>query len=113
MSCQSSERRDRVAGERPTHNWRPTVVHGAAAWLLVGLAATVVQSGPLALGVTVAGVFVAPVLPVALYCDYRQARAVGSCDPGIAAYSRNLGRDVLTTLAGRGPLGSARWQCNR
>ncbi|WP_324663386.1 hypothetical protein [Haloarcula sediminis] len=108
MSCQSSERSDRVAGDRPAHDWRPTVVHGAAAWLLVGLAAAVVQSGPVALGVTVAGVFVAPVLPVALYCDYRQARAAGSCDPGIAAYCRNLGRDVLTTLLAREPLGSGR-----
>lgn len=113
MSCQSSERRDRVAGDRPAHNWRPTVVHGAAAWLLVGLAATVVQSGPVTLGVTVAGVFVAPVLPVALYCDYRQARAVGSCGPGVVAYCRNLGRDVVTTLTGREPLGSARKQFGR
>ncbi|WP_277540094.1 hypothetical protein [Haloarcula laminariae] len=108
MSCQSSKRSERATEGAPGHNWRPTVVHGAAAWLLVGLAATVVQGGPVELGVTVAGVFVAPVLPVALYCDYHQARAADACAPGLVAYGRNLARDLLTTLIAREPLGNGR-----
>ncbi|WP_276270768.1 hypothetical protein [Haloarcula litorea] len=93
----------------PTHNWRPTVVHGAAALALLGVAALAVPAGhPLSVGVGVAAVLVAPTLPVALYCDYRQARRAGTCDPGPAAYLRNLARDVRGTVAGESALGSAR-----
>ena len=97
-----------VAGELPTHNWRPTVVHGAALWLLVGVAAALPLGGAFGFGLAVVAVFVVPVFPVALCCDYRQARALGECAPGVVAYGKNLGHDLLTTLVYREPLGSDR-----
>ncbi|MBX0322133.1 hypothetical protein EGH21_03705 [Halomicroarcula sp. F13] len=118
MSCESSNppRREREPpasdasrGRVPTHNWRPTVVHGAVLWaLLLGAALAVPAGHPLELGVAVAGVFVLPVLPVALCCDYRQARRAGTCGPGVAAYLANLARDVRTTLTRGDALGSER-----
>ncbi len=56
---------------------------------------------PFQLGVTLSGLFAAPLLPVALWCDYRQAREFGTCDPGLQAYLSNLIRDIKT--AGTGP----------
>jgi len=97
-----------AANRRPEHNWRPTVVHGAALWLLLGVAASLPLSGPVEFGIAVAAVFVVPVLPVALCCDYLQARAYNECSPGVSAYASNLWRDLMTTLWSREPLGSAR-----
>ena len=97
-----------VATGQPAHNWRPTVVHGAALWLLLGIAAALPVGGPLTLGITVVAVLAAPAFPVALYCDYRQARASNRCDPGVAAYAGNLRHDLVTTVRDREPLGSAR-----
>ncbi|QIO21984.1 hypothetical protein [Haloarcula sp. JP-L23] len=118
MSCEPSKppRRERESpasdasrGRLPAHNWRPTVVHGAILWTLLLGAALVVPAGhPLELGVAVAGVFVLPTLPVALCCDYRQARRAGACDPGVEAYLRNLAYDVRTTLIRGDSLGSER-----
>ena len=99
---------DRPTPGPPAHNWRPTVVQGGALWLLVGVAWLLPLSGPLALGTAVVSVFVAPVLPVALWCDYLQARAHGECNAGAGAYVETLARDVLTTVRDRDPLGSAR-----
>jgi len=100
--------RRRGVTTQPTHNWRPTVVHGAVLWLLLGVAATLARGGALTLGIAAVAVLAAPVFPVALYCDYRQARTRGECEPGIVAYARNLGRDVLTTIFHQTPLGSDR-----
>lgn len=65
---------------------------------------------PLSLGVSLVTVFAAPILPVALFFDYRQARRVGTCDPGPVAYFHNLAWDVRTLLTRGDPLGSARRQ---
>jgi len=97
-----------AANRRPEHNWRPTVVHGAALWLLLGVAAALPLSGPVEFGIAVAAVFVVPVLPVALCCDYLQARAYNECSPGVTAYASNLWQDVQTTVVHRTPLGSDR-----
>jgi len=97
-----------VTTGQPTHNWRPTAVHGAALWLLLAVAAALPLGGPLTLGIAAVAVLAAPVLPVALYCDYRQARAYNKCSPGITAYAGNLWHDLVTTVREREPLGSAR-----
>lgn len=98
----------RGATGRPEHNWRPTVVHGAALWLLLGVAAALPLGAPVDLGVAAAGVLVVPALPVALWCDYRQARAYNDCGAGASAYVRNLARDVLSRVVDGEALGSAR-----
>ncbi|MDS0280885.1 hypothetical protein [Haloarcula onubensis] len=112
MSCPQTDEDTASASPavaRPGHNWRPTVVQGALLWLVVGTAWLLPLAGPLSLGTAAVSVFVAPVLPVALCCDYRQARANGECGAGVGAYLRNLAADVLTTVRDREPLGSARW----
>jgi len=108
VSESRSEEPRRDVTSQPTHNWRPTVVHGAALWLLLSVAAALPLGGPLSLGIAALAVLAAPMFPVSLYCDYRQARARGECEPGVAAYARNLWRDVVTTVARRTPLGSER-----
>ncbi|WP_135301878.1 hypothetical protein [Haloarcula amylovorans] len=116
MSCSSSNSPERerpdvgaTSGQLPTHNWRPTVVHGALLWtLLLAVGALVPTGHPSSLGVTVVSVFATPVLPVALFFDYRQARRTGTCDPGVVAYLENLAWDVRTLLTHGDPLGSAR-----
>jgi len=77
-------------------------------WVLLGVAMLLPLGGPAQFAVGIVGLFTAPVFPVALCCDYRQARAYGECAPGVGAYLRNLGHDVATTLTRRDPLGSAR-----
>ena len=95
--------------ELPAHNWRHTVVYGAVFWTVVATAWLAVPAGhPFQLGVTLSGLFAAPLLPVALWCDYRQARRVGTCDPGVRAYLSNLRRDITTAAIGRSALGDQR-----
>lgn len=110
MSCPPAGDGPESATQRPTHNWRPTVVQGAALWLLLAVALAAPLGGALELGVALAGLFIAPVLPVALCCDYRQARRYGECSPGVVPYLENLGVDLATTLTRDEPLGSARGQ---
>jgi hypothetical protein len=100
----------RIRGyELPTHNWRHTVVYGVVFWAVVAAAWLAVPAGhPFQLGVTLSGLFAAPLLPVALCCDYRQARHVGTCDPGFRAYLSNLVRDVKTAATGQSALGDQR-----
>ncbi|MDS0220509.1 hypothetical protein NDI54_03990 [Haloarcula sp. S1AR25-5A] len=95
--------------ELPAHNWRHTVIYGAVFWAVVAAAWLVVPAGhPFQLGVTLSGLFAAPLLPVALCCDYRQARHVGTCDPGPRAYLSNLVRDIKTAVTGQSTLGDQR-----
>jgi hypothetical protein len=100
----------RIRGyELPAHNWRHTVLYGVVSWAVVAAAWLAVPAGhPFQLGVTLSGLFAAPLLPVALCCDYQQARRVGTCDPGLRAYLSNLVRDVKTTVTGRSELGDQR-----
>jgi len=100
----------RIRGyELPTHNWRHTVVYGAVFWAIVAAAWLAVPAGhPFQLGVTLSGLFAAPLLPVALWCDYRQARGFGTCDPGVQAYLSNLIRDIKTAGTGQSALGDQR-----
>jgi len=86
------------------------VVQGAVLWLLLAVALAAPLGGVLDRAVTLLGLFVAPVLPVALYFDSRQARAYGECSPGLGPYLRNLRADLATTLTRGEPLGSARGQ---
>jgi len=93
----------------PAHNWRHTVVYGVVSWTVVTAAWLAVPAGhPFQLGITLSGLFAAPLLPVALCCDYRQARRVGACDPGIRAYLSNLVRDIKTAVTGQSALGDQR-----
>ncbi|MBX0297132.1 hypothetical protein [Haloarcula nitratireducens] len=116
MSCSPSNSPERepseartASGRFPSHNWRPTVVHGALLWaLLLAVGAPAPTGHPLSLGVSLVAVFAAPVLPVALFFDYRQARRVGTCDSGLVAYLGNLAWDVRTLFTRGDPLGSAR-----
>jgi len=95
--------------ELPTHNWRHTVIYGVVFWAVVAATWLAVPAGhPFQLGVTLSGVFAAPLLPVALCCDYRQARRVGTCDPGLRAYLSNLVRDIKTAVTGQSALGDQR-----
>ncbi|KAA9406207.1 hypothetical protein Har1131_05075 [Haloarcula sp. CBA1131] len=95
--------------ELPTHNWRHTVIYGVVFWAVVAAAWLAVPAGhPFQLGVTLSGLFAAPLLPVALCCDYRQARRVGTCDPGLRAYLSNLVRDIKTAVTGQSALGDQR-----
>jgi hypothetical protein len=100
----------RIRGyELPTHNWRHTVIYGVVFWAVVAAAWLAVPAGhPFQLGVTLSGLFAAPLLPVALCCDYRQARRVGTCDPGLRAYLSNLVRDIKTAVTGQSALGDQR-----
>lgn len=100
----------RIRGyELPTHNWRHTVVYGIVFWAVVAAAwLAVPASHPFQLGVTLSGLFAAPLLPVALWCDYRQARGFGTCDPGPRAYLSNLVRDIKTAGTGQSSLGDQR-----
>ena len=100
----------RIRGhELPTHNWRHTVVYGVVFWAVVAAAwLAVPASHPFQLGVTLSGLFAAPLLPVALWCDYRQARGFGTCDPGLRAYLSNLIRDIKTAGTGQSALGDQR-----
>lgn len=111
MLSLDSERSGRSGSRTPghEHNWRATVIHGGVLWLLVGLAGALPLGEPFGFGVAVVAVLVVPVLPVALCCDYQQTRAVAACEPGVAAYARHLGRDLLTTLRRQEPLGSDRY----
>lgn len=97
----------------PRHNWRPTVVQGGAVWLLL----TAVFAAPLGataqLGAGLVGLCTAPIVPVALYCDYRQTQRHEKCAPGVGTYLRNLGHDVVTTLTERESLGSERGRLDR
>ncbi|KZX47342.1 hypothetical protein [Haloarcula sp. K1] len=104
------ESASRIRGyELPTHNWRHTVIYGVVFWAVVAAAWLAVPAGhPFQLGVTLSGLFAAPLLPVALYCDYRQARRVGTCDPGLRAYLSNLVRDIKTAVTGQSALGDQR-----
>ncbi|GCF14270.1 hypothetical protein Harman_22050 [Haloarcula mannanilytica] len=78
-------------------------------WAAVAAAWLVVPAGhPFQLGVTLSGLFAAPLLPVALCCDYRQARHIGTCDPGPRAYLSNLARDIKTAVTGQSALGDQR-----
>ncbi|KOX93621.1 hypothetical protein [Haloarcula rubripromontorii] len=106
----SDKSSSRVRGyELPTHNWRHTLIYGVVFWAVVAAAWLAVPAGhPFQLGVTLSGLFAAPLLPVALWCDYRQARAVGTCDPGLRAYLSNLGRDIKTAGTGQSALGDER-----
>ncbi|MFB6224322.1 MAG: hypothetical protein ABEH86_11700 [Haloarcula sp.] len=95
--------------ELPVHNWRHTVIYGVVFWAtVVGGWLVVPASHPLQLGVALSGLFAAPLLPVALYCDYHQARRGGTCDPGLRAYLSNLVRDITTAVTGRSGLGEQR-----
>lgn len=96
-------------GDLPAHNWRHTVSYGLVFWAAVAAAWLLVPAGhPLQLGVVLSGLFAAPLLPVALCCDYRQARRIGACEPDVRAYLSNLGRDIATAIAGRRALGEER-----
>jgi hypothetical protein len=93
----------------PAHNWRHTVIYGVVFWAVVAAAWLVVPAGhPFQLGVTLSGLFAAPLLPVALCCDYQQARRVGTCDPGPRAYLSNLVLDIKTAVTGQSALGDQR-----
>ena len=95
--------------ELPTHNWQHTVIYGVVFWAVVAAAWLAVPAGhPFQLGVTPSGLFAAPLLPVALCCDYRQARGVGACGPGVRAYLSNLVRDIATAVTGQSALGDQR-----
>jgi len=95
--------------ELPAHNWRHTVIYGVVFWTVVVAAWLAVPSGhPFRVGVTLSGLFAAPLLPVALCCDYRQARGVGACGPGVRAYLSNLVRDIATAVTGQSALGDQR-----
>ena len=110
-SVSDDGRASRPSGSRtgqPVHNWRPTVVHGALLWLLLGVGFVLPLGGQFSLGLGIIALFVVPVFPVALCCDYRQARAAGECDPGLRAYLHSLGADVVTTVTEGESLGSER-----
>jgi hypothetical protein len=93
----------------PAHNWRHTVVYGVVSWTVVATAWLILPAGhPFQLGITLSGLFAAPLLPVALWCDYRQARGFGTCDPGPQAYLSNLVRDIKTAVTGQSDLGDQR-----
>ena len=101
-------------GGLPAHNWRHTVVYGLVFWAVVLGAWVAVPAGhPFQLGVALSGLFAAPLLPVALCCDYRQAREFGTCDPGVRAYLANLATDLATAITGRRPLGDERREFTR
>ncbi|KAA9399941.1 hypothetical protein Har1130_02335 [Haloarcula sp. CBA1130] len=104
------ESSSRIRGyELPTHNWRHTVIYGVVFWAVVAATWLAVPVGhPFQLGVTISGLFAAPLLPVALYCDYRQARRVGTCEPGPRAYCVNFVRDIKTAVTGQSALGDQR-----
>ncbi|AUG48270.1 hypothetical protein BVU17_12330 [Haloarcula taiwanensis] len=106
----SGDSSSRVRGyELPTHNWRHTLIYGVVFWAVVAAAWLAVPTGhPFQLGVTLSGLFAAPLLPVALLCDYRQAREFGTCEPGLRAYLSNLARDIKTAGTGQSALGDER-----
>ncbi|MBV0903621.1 hypothetical protein [Haloarcula salina] len=114
-SADAEDTRSRERGGRlPTHNWRHTVVYGLVFWAVVIGAWIAVPAGhPFQLGVALSGLFAAPLLPVALCCDYRQARQFGTCEPGVRAYLANLATDLATALAGRRALGDERREFTR
>lgn len=90
------------------------MVYGLVFWAVVLGAWVAVPAGhPFQLGVALSGLFAAPLLPVALCCDYRQAREFGTCDPGVRAYLANLATDLATAITGRRPLGDERREFTR
>jgi hypothetical protein len=93
----------------PATNWRPVIAQGIAIWLaiLIGLV-YVPSSHPAAVGIVLSMILGAPLLPVALVADLRQARHVSECPPTTGEYFQNVLTDMTSSVFNRTALGTER-----
>ncbi len=93
----------------PETNWRSAIAQGAAVWMALIVGFAVLPAGhPLLDGIAASTLLGAPLLPVALFMDLRQARRASNCPPTIGVYFSNLLADVADSIVNRTAFGTGR-----
>jgi hypothetical protein len=91
------------------NNWRAIICQGLVFWIVVFAGFLGFPPGhPLQLGVAIATIYVAPLVPIGLYLDVRQAHRTSGCRLTVRTYARNLARDFANCFRRNVSLGDAR-----
>lgn len=76
-------------------------------WLVILMGVGYLPAGhPAAIGIVLSIVLGAPLLPLALWADLRQARDVSNCPPTTREYLQNVSSDMKNSIVNHTTLGT-------